>query len=112
MKAKKQQYQTDPSRPFVFPFSRYQGGAGPQRLVPYAIDEAERLYKQHMHVSLGLYQLWQTREEYLREERGLGKSGLIGFSASTVDEDDEGNEIVDDPAWDEYQLSDWRYEAI
>lgn len=109
MKAKKQQYQTDPTRPFVFPFSRYQGGFGPSRLVPYAIDEAERLHRTHMHVPLSLYQLWQTREEYIREERGLGKAGLIGFSIIPADDDDD-DEFEEDPTWDAYQMEDWRFE--
>lgn len=43
-----------------------------QRSVPFAIDEADKLYKQHVHVSLGLYQLWKEREEFLKEELGLG----------------------------------------
>ncbi len=110
MKAKKQQYQTDPTRPFIFPFSRYQGGGGPQRLVPYAIDEAEQLYETHMHVPLSLHQLWKTREEYIREERGLGKSGLIGFSSMPPDDDEDDDEFAEDPAWDAYQLDDWRFE--
>ncbi len=105
-KAKKQQYQTDPTRPFVFPFSRQ--SAGPQRLVPYAIDEADRLYKNHMHVSLGLHQMYLAREEYMREERGLGKSGLLGLSDLSVNNDDD--ECIADAAWEEFRQADWRFE--
>ena len=76
-------------------------------MVPFAIDEAEKLYNRHIHVSLGLYQLQKIREEYIREESGLGSSGLIGFTKSAFDDDlDE----EDDKAWQEYQTMDWRYE--
>ena len=86
-KPKKQQYQTDPNRPFVFPYTR---GAGPPgSLVPFAISEADKLYQAHAYVSLELYQLWQMREEYLREERGLGAGGLIGFDRFSLDEDED-----------------------
>lgn len=107
MKPKKQQYQTDQSRPFVFPFSRSEFGLGPSRMVPFAIDEAEKLYNRHMHVSLGLYQLQKVREDYIREESGLGSGGLIGFTKPLFDDD---LEEADDKAWQDYQIMDWRYE--
>ncbi|KAL6309627.1 hypothetical protein BKA93DRAFT_814558 [Sparassis latifolia] len=69
-KPKKQQFQTDQSRPFLFPFSRmtrYKDA----RLVPYAIDEADKLYTRHMYVSLALWQMWKTREECMTAESGL-----------------------------------------
>lgn len=73
-KPKKQQYQTDQSRPFLFPFSRSQvRSARGSQLVPYAIDEADRLYNKHLHVSLSLLQMWQTREQCMIEESGLQK---------------------------------------
>nr|XP_018263299.1 uncharacterized protein I303_04793 [Kwoniella dejecticola CBS 10117]OBR85457.1 hypothetical protein I303_04793 [Kwoniella dejecticola CBS 10117] len=101
-KPKKQQYQTDPTRPFVFPYSRTSAIA-PSSLVPFAISEADKLYHQHEYISLGLYQLWQAREECMREERGLGKSGLIGFSSSAWD--DEGDEEME-----EAMRREWKYE--
>jgi len=70
-KPKKQQYQTDPSRPFLFPFSRTRGRDGDMMLVPFAIKEAEKLYSKHMYVSLALWQMWRTREEYIHSESGL-----------------------------------------
>ncbi|KAK4686751.1 hypothetical protein P7C73_g3374, partial [Tremellales sp. Uapishka_1] len=103
VKAKKQQYQTDPTRPFVFPYSRSSQGA-PSSLVPFAIAEAEGLYHRHAYVSLGLYQTWQTREECLREERGLGMKGLIGFDRSLQIGDD------DDAAAEEAMRREWQYE--
>lgn len=88
-KQKKQQYQTDPNKPFIFPYSRSSaasagpsGGTdaqGPTSLVPFAIAEADKLYQRHMYVSLGTYQMWEAREELMREERGLGRAGLIGL---------------------------------
>ncbi|KAF8592589.1 hypothetical protein K439DRAFT_1625938 [Ramaria rubella] len=69
-KPKKQQYQTDQSRPFVFPFStrsRLRNG----KLVPFAIDEADRLYERHMHVGGALWQMAKTREECILDESGL-----------------------------------------
>jgi hypothetical protein len=67
-KPKKQQYQTDQGRPFLFPFSRSENGK-----IPYAIDEADKLYNRHMHVSLALLQMWQTREDCMTVESGLEK---------------------------------------
>ncbi|KAL5527397.1 hypothetical protein ACEPAG_6188 [Sanghuangporus baumii] len=71
-KPKKQQYQTDQSRPFLFPFSRSQvKGSRGARFVPDAIEEADRLYNKHMHISVSLYQMWRTREDCMIEESGL-----------------------------------------
>jgi hypothetical protein len=103
-KPKKQQYQTDPTRPFVFPYSRAPGSNAPTSLVPFAIEEADRLYHRHAYVSLSLYQLWETREECIREERGLGRNGLIGFEQLSLDdEEDEGD--------DQMVRAEWRFEA-
>lgn len=105
-KPKKQQFQTDPTRPFVFPYTRIPGhgsaSGAPQSLVPFAIAEADRLYHEHAYVSLSLYQVWETREECLKEERGLGRTGLIGFEPSMFDEEEE--EIGE---WEKRQ---WDYE--
>ncbi|KAA1466295.1 hypothetical protein DENSPDRAFT_831103 [Dentipellis sp. KUC8613] len=79
-KPKKQQYQTDPSRPFLFPFSRRRNRAK-NMLVPYAIEEADKLYNKHMYVSLALWQMWRTREECMTAESGLehlpGLEGVV-----------------------------------
>ncbi|EIW70890.1 hypothetical protein TREMEDRAFT_68268 [Tremella mesenterica DSM 1558] len=100
MKPKKQQFQTDPNKPFVFPFSRLSLN-GPGSLVPYAIDEADKLYHKHAYVSLGLYQMWTEREEYIREERGLGQKGLLGLSFEDEEEDEEAEEAM---------RREWKYE--
>jgi hypothetical protein len=68
-KPKKQQYQTDQTKPFVFPFSP--AAYVSSRLVPYAIEEADQLYGRHMHVSLALFQIWRTREDFILDESGL-----------------------------------------
>lgn len=101
---KKQQYQTDPNKPFLFPYSRSMTTSS---LVPFAIQEADKLYSKHSYVSLGLWQLWQEREECLREERGLGTNGLIGFDRLTLDDDDE-----EDDAAMEAMRRDWHYEEL
>ncbi|KIY45857.1 hypothetical protein FISHEDRAFT_66658 [Fistulina hepatica ATCC 64428] len=67
-KAKKQQYQTDQTRPFLFPFSRYDKNG---RLVPFAIDEADKLYNKHTYISLSLWQMAKTRAECMAAESGL-----------------------------------------
>ena len=87
-KPKKQQYQTDQSRPFLFPFSRTQAGKE-ARLVPFAIDEADRLYNKHMYVGLALSQMWRTREDCMTAESGLDHiPGTEGeFRSSTFNED-------------------------
>jgi hypothetical protein len=101
---KKQQYQTDPNKPFLFPYSR---SLTTTSLVPFAIQEADKLYSKHSYVSLGLWQLWQEREECLREERGLGMKGLIGFDRLTLDDEDE-----EDDAAMEAMRRDWHYEEL
>ncbi|KAG8889650.1 Factor arrest protein 11 [Tulasnella sp. 332] len=85
-KPKKQMYQTDQTRPFLFPFSRIRGR---QRLVPFAIEEADNLYAKHMHVSLALYQMWRTREDCILDESGLQNlppsvSGDLGPGGSSL----------------------------
>ncbi|KAF5393764.1 hypothetical protein D9757_000267 [Collybiopsis confluens] len=104
-KPKKQQYQTDQTRPFLFPFSKTQGRSA--RFVPFAIDEADKLYNRHMYVSLELMQMWRTREDCMTHESGLehlpGSEGE--FTSSTfnppndsVKEDTENGESLPDLA--------------
>uniref|UniRef100_A0A8H7XWJ5 N1221-domain-containing protein n=1 Tax=Psilocybe cubensis TaxID=181762 RepID=A0A8H7XWJ5_PSICU len=88
-KPKKQQYQTDQTRPFLFPFSRAQAGKE-VRLVPFAIDEADRLYNRHMYVSLSLAQMWRTREDCMTVESGLDRmpGADAEFKSSTFNPDE------------------------
>lgn len=83
-KQKKEKYQTDQTRPFLFPFSpgTYRNG----RLIPFAIDEADNLYSRHMHISLSLVQMWRTREDCMTFESGLEHMpGAEGeFEPSTI----------------------------
>lgn len=110
VKPKKQQFQTDPTKPFVFPYTRIPASGSSHSaasLVPFAIAEADRLYHRHSYISLGLYQLWQTRDECIREERGLGRTGLIGFTPSKYLDEDEAD--MDEEA-EEAMRQEWRLE--
>ncbi|KAF8165029.1 hypothetical protein B0H34DRAFT_855483 [Crassisporium funariophilum] len=97
-KPKKQQYQTDQTRPFLFPFSRAQFGKE-ARLVPFAIDEADRLYNRHMYVGLALAQMWRTREDCMTAESGLdhmpGTEGEFKSSTFNPDEAETGEPLPD-----------------
>lgn len=104
VKPKRQQYQTDQTKPYIFPYSRSAGPGHPSYLVPFAIAEADNLYHRHSYVSLGLYQLWEAREDCLREERGLGVTGLIGFSRLAI-----GEEELDE-AEEEQMRREWMFE--
>lgn len=88
-KPKKQQYQTDQTRPFLFPFSRQRPGKDAQ-FVPFAIDEADRLYNKHMYISASLAQMWRTREDCMTAESGLEHMpGTEGeFESSTFNAND------------------------
>ncbi|KAL4241945.1 N1221 and DUF3402 domain-containing protein [Abortiporus biennis] len=101
-KPKKQQFQTDQSRPFLFPFSRSMIGQRNPRLVPFAIDEAEKLYNKHMYVSLSLWQMWRTREECMTTESGLqfmpGSEKVEEVQAIPTDEESEAAEFLPDVA--------------
>ncbi|KAJ7591322.1 hypothetical protein C8J56DRAFT_1136597 [Mycena floridula] len=98
-KPKKQVYQTDQTRPFLFPFSHTQVGKD-AKLIPFAIDEADKLYNRHMHVSLSLLQMWRTREDCMTFESGLdhmpGSEGE--FQPSTFTKDPETSEPLPDMA--------------
>ncbi|KAJ7507480.1 hypothetical protein B0H11DRAFT_2313278 [Mycena galericulata] len=99
-KPKKQQYQTDQSRPFLFPFSRNRFDKD-ARLVPFAVDEADKLYNRHMYVSLALAQMWRTREDCMTAESGLehmpGSEGQ--FESSTfISKDPDAAEPLPDIA--------------
>lgn len=101
-KPKKQQYQTDQSRPFLFPFSRDARNRyfdKDARLVPFAVDEADRLYNRHMHVSLALAQMWRTREDCMTAESGLehmpGSEGQFESSTFISKDPDAGEPLPD-----------------
>ena len=58
-------------------------------MVPFAIDEADRLYNKHMYVGLALTQMWRTREDCMTAESGLDHMpGTEGeFKSSTFNPD-------------------------
>jgi hypothetical protein len=75
-KLKKQQFQTDQTRPFVLPFSAANAkvsSSGVPSLVPRSIDEAGELYMRHLRISTELWQTWKVREEFMADESGLAK---------------------------------------
>ena len=87
-KPKKQQYQTDQSRPFVLPFSRVNAGPkGRQRFVPRSIEEAGDLYRRNIRISTELWQTCKVREEYIADETGAGHATLSqpsGYNPDSV----------------------------
>lgn len=97
MKPKKQQYQTDQSKPFVLPFSRANVGGGHysaikgkgKMTVPFSIDEAGKLYQKNFRISTELWQTWKLREEYLADETGFGSD----HSKQQVEEDVQSQRI-------------------
>ncbi|KAH7930029.1 N1221-domain-containing protein [Leucogyrophana mollusca] len=108
-KPKKQQYQTDQTRPFLFPFSRKSHfGDKSAKLVPFAIDEADKLYNRHMYVSLSLWQMWRTREECMTAESGLDYMPGSGAESDTklVSEDPETAEPLPDIALLDAKITD------
>ncbi|BGP12930.1 hypothetical protein JCM10213_004349 [Rhodosporidiobolus nylandii] len=72
-KPKKQQFQTDQSRPFPLPFApaNFVKGRLP---VPRAVEEAGELYRKNLRVSTELWQAWKVREEFVGEEMGLSRA--------------------------------------
>ncbi|EKM80457.1 hypothetical protein AGABI1DRAFT_120468 [Agaricus bisporus var. burnettii JB137-S8] len=100
-KPKKQQYQTDQNRPFLLPFTRRTGKNA--RLVPFAIDEAERLFNKHMYVSLALTQMWRTREDCMTFESGLER--MPGMDESYRSSTFLSHEVEKEPLPDVEQLS-------
>jgi hypothetical protein len=97
-KPKKQAYQTDQNRPFLFPFSK-SSIRDSAKLVPFAIDEADKLYNKHMYVSLSLAQMWRTREDCMSSESGLermpGTEGEMRSSTFNPDEVENGEPLPD-----------------
>ncbi|GAA6059340.1 hypothetical protein JCM10212_003238 [Sporobolomyces blumeae] len=73
-KPKKQQYQTDQSRPFPLPFAPSNYAKG--RAVPRSIEEASDLFRSHLRISSEIWQGWKVREEFRSEEMGWGKAEL------------------------------------
>lgn len=77
-KPKKQQFQTDQTRPFVLPFSPANAGpTGKPRVVPQSIDEASELYKKNIRVSTELWQTFKLREEFMADESGISRAEKV-----------------------------------
>ncbi|WFD31581.1 Factor arrest protein 11 [Malassezia sp. CBS 17886] len=76
-KPNKQKFQTDQSRPFVLPYVR--DGA----TAPFSIREAVGLYKEHLYVPTGVWQMWSAREQLLGEGAGGGGRGAAPADTPT-----------------------------
>ncbi|KAI5478586.1 hypothetical protein MNV49_004845 [Pseudohyphozyma bogoriensis] len=101
-KPKKQQFQTDQSKPFVLPFGPANAGPkGRPRNVPQSIDEAAELYRRNMRVSTELWQTWKLREEFMADERGILRAEMEERKASVSGKERMGEsgeeEEEDDP---------------
>lgn len=74
-KPKKQQFQTDQSRPFVLPFSQFTfGDRSASGFVPRSIDEAGRLFSTNFRISTDLWQTVKLREECIADESGTSQA--------------------------------------
>ncbi|KAM0755828.1 hypothetical protein T439DRAFT_13398 [Meredithblackwellia eburnea MCA 4105] len=85
-KPKKQQFQTDQTRPFVLPFAPANAGPKdrPPRAVPQSIEEASELYRKNMRISTELWQTWKLREELIADESGILKAEAAAAAAAAV----------------------------
>ncbi|TIC02927.1 hypothetical protein E3Q17_01188 [Wallemia mellicola] len=83
-KLKKTQFQTDQTKPFIFPFSESTS------TVPTSIDEAGRLFAAHMHVPISLWQTHQIRKDFVRS------LGFTNRYAEIAEAEYESNAPVDD----------------
>ncbi|GAA5831511.1 hypothetical protein JCM11251_004048 [Rhodosporidiobolus azoricus] len=75
-KPKKQQFQTDQTRPFPLPFAPANFVKGRQP-VPRAVEEAAELYRGNLRVSTEIWQAWKVREGFREEEMGLEKANEV-----------------------------------
>ncbi|KAK9465115.1 hypothetical protein V1512DRAFT_266714 [Lipomyces arxii] len=77
-KAKKSAFHTDQNVPFMFPQSVE---------IPVSIKEADEIFLKRMRTSLGTLQLWEEREEFMKQERGwiepdeIARSGMANGTA-------------------------------
>lgn len=119
-KPKKQQFQTDQTRPFVMPYASRNIALGPHgepMMVPRAIAEAGDLYAQHVRISTELWQTVKLREEMVADESGtsqadadLVQNSNLGAGASAPIEDrlaglklSQRSSVVDDDDDDDLQ---------
>ncbi|EGU13198.1 hypothetical protein RTG_00359 [Rhodotorula toruloides ATCC 204091] len=84
-KPKKQQFQTDQTRPFPLPFAPANAKRG--RAVPRAVEEAGELYRRNLRVSTELWQAWKVREEFRGEEMGLTRAEQVEREAVVKEEE-------------------------
>lgn len=73
LKPGRQKFQTDQSRPFVLPFASEKV----EHEIPFGIQEASSLYRDHLYVKTSTWQTWCVRQELLNELRGAQDPGIF-----------------------------------
>ncbi|KAI5304444.1 Factor arrest protein 11, partial [Ascosphaera pollenicola] len=118
--AKKQNYQTSPHFPFMYPppdgSTRSIGGGGRKRSdqkvkgakewqdldVPASIIEAGQILSSRMRMTRAMKQLWDERERFMKYERGWHLDGEFGEENRVGDQDDDRRRYYDSDEVDEY----------
>ena len=111
--AKKQNYQTNQNLPFLYPpldnSSNAIGGRGSTELqsklvakqweggdVPASIQEAGQLFASRMRMSRSLQQLWDVREEFMRQERGWDDNKPYDKTDELASKDSNDSDPIDE----------------
>lgn len=92
-KPKKQQFQTDQSRPFPLPFAPANAKRG--RAVPRAIEEAGELYRRNLRISTELWQAWKVREEFRSDEMGWTKAAEVEHEREVYEREKKRREAIE-----------------
>lgn len=92
-KPKKQQFQTDQTRPFPLPFAPANAKRG--RAVPRAIEEAGELYRRNLRISTELWQAWKVREEFRSDEMGWTKAAEVEHEREVYEREKKRREAIE-----------------
>ncbi|GAA5980477.1 hypothetical protein JCM10908_001665 [Rhodotorula pacifica] len=92
-KPKKQQFQTDQTRPFPLPFAPANAKRG--RAVPRAIEEAGELYRRNLRISTELWQAWKVREEFRSDEMGWTKAAEVEREREVYEREKKRREAIE-----------------
>lgn len=92
-KPKKQQFQTDQTRPFPLPFAPANAKRG--RAVPRAIEEAGELYRRNLRISTELWQAWKVREEFRSDEMGWTKAAEVEREKEVYEREKKRREAIE-----------------
>lgn len=93
IKPKKQQFQTDQTRPFPLPFAPANAKRG--RAVPRAVEEAGELYRRNLRISTELWQAWKVREEFRSDEMGWTKAAEVEREKEVYEREKRRREAID-----------------